>query len=176
MRGFVSLSRNKYDRIKMHTSWLTEKREDKKQDNWSIREMINSAIAISNADFFLSHTDILTHSLSLSLSFLFDTDRFFFVTHYRFCHFLLNCLCLFFASRQWWRLTIHHLLSGGDAARLSSHSFSFGSCRSLSLAFFSSHYYWSRRLVTAKSVVVMHPLERQLLNIPVLLFFFMRLP
>ena len=39
----------------------------------------------------------------------------------------------------------------------------------LLLSFFSGLYYSSMTLVTAKSVVVMHPIERQLLNIPVLL-------
>ena len=148
--------------------------------------MINGAIALSNEDsssrirrqssYIHAHT--LARSVSLSLPFL-SPSRFhlsliltgFFCHSLSFLPFSIKLSMSFFASRQWWRLAIHHLLSGGNAARLSSLSFSLVSLRSLLFAFSRSLFYSSRRLLAAKSVVVMHPTERQLLNIPVLLFF-----
>ncbi len=108
---------------------------------------------------------------SLVFSFFFDTDRFFFVTHYRSCHFPLNCLCLFFLlhdNDDDWQSIIFFLAAMSFGYRL------FLSRLFLvvpSVSFFFSLYYSSIRVGTAKSVVVIHPIERQLLNIPVLLCF-----
>jgi hypothetical protein len=115
--------------------------------------------------------DFISLSLSRFLIFLWYWPIFF-------CHSLSFLpfsiklsMSFFFASQQWWRLTIHHLLSSGNVVWLSSPSLSRLFLVVSSVSFFFSLYYSSIRVGTAKSVVVIHPIERQLLNILVLLCF-----
>lgn len=73
---------------------------------------LSSALSLSRFHLLLILTGFFCHSLS-------------------FLPFSIKLSMSFFASRQWWRLAIHHLLSGGSVARLSSLSFSLVSLRSL---------------------------------------------
>lgn len=99
------------------TDWLTERRADKNQDNWSIKQTINRAIVTSKSDFLLP---------------LFDTNRFsFFFSHSLACLlYSMNCLSFWlYDNDDDWQFIIFFLTAMSLGYRLflarSSHSLFF---------------------------------------------------